>query len=70
MSLSATVAMATPLEQAKSELAANGYCVLADVLTRPEIVALKTRLVEQAQGERARGVSFHDGGAARPNQRV
>jgi ectoine hydroxylase-related dioxygenase (phytanoyl-CoA dioxygenase family) len=70
MSLSATVSTATPLEQAKRALAADGYCVIANVLTRAEISALKTRLVEQAEGERARGVSFHDGGASRPNQRV
>ena len=58
------------LEQAKRELEVQGYCVVENVLSRQEISALKTRLVEQAQGERARGVAFQDGGAARPNQRV
>ena len=37
---------------------------------RDEIARLKSRLIEQAEGERARGVAFHDGGASRSNQRV
>ena len=39
-------------------------------MSRSEIDALKARLDEQAAGERARGVAFHDGGPSRPNQRV
>jgi ectoine hydroxylase-related dioxygenase (phytanoyl-CoA dioxygenase family) len=73
MSLSAsidTLATAMPLEQAKRDLAADGYCVIENILTRQDIVALKTRLAEQAEGERARGIAFHDGGPTRPNQRV
>ena len=58
------------LDQAKRELDAQGYCVVEDVLSPQEVSALKTRLVEQAEGERSRGVAFHDGGPSRPNQRV
>src|SRR5512146_796303 len=61
---------ALELEDAKRDLDAKGYCIIENVLSRAEIAALKTRLVEQAEGERARGVSFHDGGPSRPNQRV
>jgi ectoine hydroxylase-related dioxygenase (phytanoyl-CoA dioxygenase family) len=58
------------LERARGELDDQGYCIIPNVLSRPEIAALKSRLTEQAEGERARGVAFHDGGPARPNQRV
>jgi ectoine hydroxylase-related dioxygenase (phytanoyl-CoA dioxygenase family) len=61
---------ARDLDQAKQDLDAKGYCVVENVLSRSEILALRTRLIEQAEGERTRGVSFHDGGAGRPNQRV
>ena len=58
------------LDQARIDLDERGYCILPDVLAPAEIAALKARLVEQAAGERARGVAFHDGGATHPNQRV
>lgn len=58
------------LDRAKADLDAQGYCVIPGVLSRAEVTALKARLVEQADGERARGVAFHDGGPGRPNQRV
>ena len=58
------------LERAKAELDAHGYCIIENVLSRGEIAALKMRLIEQAAGERASGVAFHDGGPSRPNQRV
>jgi ectoine hydroxylase-related dioxygenase (phytanoyl-CoA dioxygenase family) len=58
------------LDAAGRDLDARGYCIIPDVLSRAEIAALTARLVEQAEGERARGVSFHDGGPARPNQRI
>lgn len=58
------------LDHAKAELDAHGYCVIPNVLSRAEVAALKARLVEQAEGERARGVAFQDGGPGRPNQRV
>jgi ectoine hydroxylase-related dioxygenase (phytanoyl-CoA dioxygenase family) len=58
------------LDAARRDLDVQGYCVIADVLSRAEIAALKARLAAQAEGERARGVSFHDGGPSRPNQRI
>jgi ectoine hydroxylase-related dioxygenase (phytanoyl-CoA dioxygenase family) len=58
------------LDQAKEGLQREGYCVIEGVLSPAEVDALKSRLLEQAAGERARGVAFHDGGEARPNQRV
>jgi ectoine hydroxylase-related dioxygenase (phytanoyl-CoA dioxygenase family) len=58
------------LDRARRDLDEQGYCIVPGVLGREEIAALKARLVEQAAGERARGVAFHDGGASRPNQRV
>jgi len=58
------------LAAARRELDEKGYCVVPNVLSPAEVAALKVRLVEQAAGERARGVAFHDGGASRPNQRV
>ncbi|MDZ4761532.1 MAG: phytanoyl-CoA dioxygenase family protein [Alphaproteobacteria bacterium] len=60
----------TDLAAARADLDAFGYCVVENVLAAEEIRALKTRLVEQAAGERARGVSFRDGGPGMPNQRV
>ena len=71
MSLRAVSSLSGPdLECAKAQLVDDGYCVIEGVLSAAEIGALKSRLGEQAEGERARGVSFHDGGPARPNQRV
>ncbi len=61
---------ATDLERARRELDSQGYCIVGNVLSRSELASLRARLVDQAEGERARGVAFHDGGTARPNQRV
>jgi ectoine hydroxylase-related dioxygenase (phytanoyl-CoA dioxygenase family) len=58
------------LDQARKELEERGYCVVPNVLSSVENAELKARLTEQADGERARGVAFHDGGPARPNQRI
>lgn len=66
----ALAAPAAGLDEARRQLDELGYCVVPNVLSRGEVAALKARLVEQAAGERARGVAFHDGGASRPNQRV
>jgi ectoine hydroxylase-related dioxygenase (phytanoyl-CoA dioxygenase family) len=60
----------TDLDRARADLDEQGYCIVPGVLSAGEVAALKARLVEQAAGERAAGVAFHDGGAARPNQRV
>ena len=71
MSLAERLPKATDeLERAKAELEGQGYCVIPGVLSRSEVAELKSRLIEQAEGERARGVAFHDGGPGRPNQRV
>jgi ectoine hydroxylase-related dioxygenase (phytanoyl-CoA dioxygenase family) len=58
------------LDAARRQLDEQGYCIVPNVLAPTEVAALKARLVEQAQGERARGVAFHDGGPGRPNQRM
>jgi ectoine hydroxylase-related dioxygenase (phytanoyl-CoA dioxygenase family) len=59
------------LDDARRDLDERGYCIVPDVLSADEIAALKARLVGQAQGERARGVAFRDGGGPTyPNQRV
>ncbi len=71
--MSAVTQLASPtadLDRARKELDARGYCVVPNVLSRTEVAALKARLMEQAEGERARGVAFHDGGPTRPNQRL
>jgi ectoine hydroxylase-related dioxygenase (phytanoyl-CoA dioxygenase family) len=70
MSSASISAKTDGLESAKARLDSDGYCIVENVLSAAEVAALKTRLVEQAQGERAAGIAFHDGGAARPNQRV
>src|SRR5215469_16655538 len=71
MSLRAVPSRGGPdIERAKAQLDENGYCIVESVLSVEEVKALKSRLIEQAVGERARGVAFHDGGPARPNQRV
>jgi ectoine hydroxylase-related dioxygenase (phytanoyl-CoA dioxygenase family) len=58
------------VSRAKADLDARGYCIVENVLSREDIAALKSRLIEQAQGESASGVAFRDGGPQRPNQRV
>jgi ectoine hydroxylase-related dioxygenase (phytanoyl-CoA dioxygenase family) len=63
-------APAVDLEAARRELDDQGYCIIPNVLSGAQITALQSRLKEQAEGERARGVAFHDGGPARPNQRI
>ena len=61
---------AAPMDEARQKLDSEGYCIIESVLSRAEVAALRSRLEEQAEGERARGVAFHDGGPSRPNQRV
>lgn len=58
------------LDQARHDLDERGYCIIPGVLSRNQVAALKARLIDQAQGEDARGVATHDGGPSRPNQRV
>ncbi|THD80879.1 MAG: phytanoyl-CoA dioxygenase family protein [Phenylobacterium sp.] len=71
MSVAVRLAAPTPdLDEARRQLDALGYCVVPNVLSAAEVAALKARLVEQAEGERARGVAFRDGGPSQPNQRI
>lgn len=49
------------------DLAVFGYAVLDGALTPEQTAALRARVAEQALGEDARGVGFHDGKA---NQRL
>jgi ectoine hydroxylase-related dioxygenase (phytanoyl-CoA dioxygenase family) len=58
------------LETARRDLDARGYCIIPNLLSSDVVESLRSRLIEQAEGERARGVAFHDGGASRPNQRL
>jgi ectoine hydroxylase-related dioxygenase (phytanoyl-CoA dioxygenase family) len=64
------IASSPDFDEFRRQLDETGYCVVPNVLSAAEVATLKARLVEQAEGERARGVSFHDGGAQRPNQRL
>ena len=57
-------------QRARQELDEQGYCIIPGVLGRDQVAALKQRLQEQAEGERARGVASRDGGPDLPNQRV
>ena len=52
------------------QLDEDGYCIIPGVLSKAEVEALRGRLIEQAAGERMRGVSYRDGGESKPNQRV
>ncbi len=45
------------LIEAKKDLEDFGYCYVANALTKDEVVSVKTRLTEQASGERKHGVA-------------
>lgn len=65
----------TDLEQAGRDLEEHGLCLLGDALSPREVEETRQRLVEQAEGEVANGVPYHDGGAPgdgsrQPNQRI
>src|SRR5580698_2457342 len=49
------------------DLEVFGYGVLEGALSAERVAALRTRVIEQAAGEDARGVGFHDG---KVNQRI
>ncbi|MGI8839656.1 MAG: phytanoyl-CoA dioxygenase family protein [Caulobacteraceae bacterium] len=53
--------------RAFADLETHGYGIVAGVLAPAQVAALRRRVIEQGQGEEARGVAFHDGGA---NQRI
>ncbi len=50
------------LDEAKGDIDEHGYCLLAEALTRSRIEQLRTRLIEQAAGEKRLGDAFEDGG--------
>lgn len=59
-----------PYAAHKAELDEQGYTVVENALTPEAVEALRARLIEQAEGETARGVATFDGGAEGPNQRL
>ena len=56
--------------RAKADLDTFGYCLVKDALTPAKTAALRRRLRDQADGEKAAGVATFDGGPGGPNQRV
>ena len=54
------------LERCKRDLDNFGYCLLENALSAEALNASKTRLEEQAEAERQRGIAYEDGG---PTQR-
>jgi len=61
------------LEEAKAHLDTFGVARIADALSPDRVAALKSRLIEQAEAERAAEVAFLDGGGidgGGANQRV
>ncbi len=60
----------TDWARAKADLDTFGYCLVKDALTPAKTAALRKRLRDQADGEKAAGVATFDGGPSGPNQRV
>ncbi len=55
------------ISRAFDDLERHGYAIVEGALSPDRVAALRARVVEQARGEDANGVSFHDGKA---NQRI
>src|SRR5438067_13552198 len=55
------------ISQVFEDLERFGYGILGDALDPARVAALRERVAEQARGEDAQGVGFHDGKA---NQRI
>ena len=55
------------ISQAFDDLERHGYAIVEGALSPDRVAALRARVVEQARGEDANGVGFHDGKA---NQRI
>jgi ectoine hydroxylase-related dioxygenase (phytanoyl-CoA dioxygenase family) len=53
--------------QAYADLARQGFCIVQDVLPPEQVAALRSRVIEQGQGEDATGEGFHD---SKANQRI
>lgn len=60
--------LTTDFDEAKAHLDEFGVARIADALDPAQVMAVRARLVEQAEAERAADVAFFDGGGA--NQRV
>ncbi len=58
----------TDRERAVADLKQHGYCIVENALDQATVAALRERLSDQAAGEDALGVGFHDGGGT--NQRL
>jgi len=55
------------MERAFGDLDRFGYAIVEGALSRERVAALRSRVIEQARGEDAQGIGFHDGKA---NQRI
>lgn len=51
----------TDLDRAEDDLFDHGYCIVAGVLSEPEIAALRSRMEEQAAAERRADVAYEFG---------
>lgn len=49
-------------ETAKSDIDEFGFCLLENALGPSQVTELRTRLVEQAEAEKQRGLAYEDGG--------
>jgi ectoine hydroxylase-related dioxygenase (phytanoyl-CoA dioxygenase family) len=72
MSILETVTPALPrptrdMARVAEDIDRHGYAILEGALSPERVAALRARVVEQARGEDARGIGFHDGKA---NQRL
>ena len=52
----------TDIEQAKQDLTRFGYCLIENALSAEQVAVARHRLVEQAEAEEQRELSYHDGG--------
>jgi ectoine hydroxylase-related dioxygenase (phytanoyl-CoA dioxygenase family) len=58
--------LSVDLEQAKSELDRNGFCLIPSVLIGKELSEARSRLVTQAAAEERAGLDFRDSGQDQP----
>jgi hypothetical protein len=59
----------TDIDLAKQQFEEFGYCIIRDAISPSAMAALRSRLIEQAEVEKALGLAMLDGGAGTPNQR-
>ena len=52
------VAPTSDLPRALDDLSEHGYCIIRDALSAQQVEALRTRVLGQLAGERARGLGF------------